>query len=132
MLAKEHGIPFYVAAPTSTIDLSIADGGGHPHRGAAVQTRSRQVGGRLMTIAPRRRGPQPRLRRHPGRLHHGHRHRARHPSPALREELEDRRRIAEGDHFEVQQDGSVWSRQKPVSETIILTFILLYISIYIA
>jgi methylthioribose-1-phosphate isomerase len=25
-LAKEHNIPFYVAAPTSTIDLSLADG----------------------------------------------------------------------------------------------------------
>jgi len=26
ILAKEHGIPFYVAAPLSTIDLSLADG----------------------------------------------------------------------------------------------------------
>ena len=26
VLAKEHGIPFYVAAPTSTIDASLADG----------------------------------------------------------------------------------------------------------
>jgi methylthioribose-1-phosphate isomerase len=26
VLAKEHGIPFYVAAPTSTIDLKLADG----------------------------------------------------------------------------------------------------------
>ncbi len=26
VLAKEHGIPFYVAAPTSTLDLSLADG----------------------------------------------------------------------------------------------------------
>jgi len=26
VLAKEHGIPFYVAAPISTIDLSLADG----------------------------------------------------------------------------------------------------------
>lgn len=26
VLAREHGIPFYVAAPTSTIDLSIPDG----------------------------------------------------------------------------------------------------------
>jgi methylthioribose-1-phosphate isomerase len=30
VLAKEHGIPFYVAAPLSTIDRSIADGGGIP------------------------------------------------------------------------------------------------------
>ena len=26
VLAREHGVPFYVAAPTSTIDMSIADG----------------------------------------------------------------------------------------------------------
>ena len=26
VLAKEHGIPFYVAAPVSTLDLSLSDG----------------------------------------------------------------------------------------------------------
>jgi len=30
ILAKEHGIPFYVAAPLSTIDRSVADGAGIP------------------------------------------------------------------------------------------------------
>jgi methylthioribose-1-phosphate isomerase len=30
VLAKYHGIPFYVAAPLSTIDLSVADGSGIP------------------------------------------------------------------------------------------------------
>ena len=30
VLAKEHGIPFYVAAPWSTIDLSTEDGSGIP------------------------------------------------------------------------------------------------------
>jgi methylthioribose-1-phosphate isomerase len=30
VLAKEHGIPFYVAAPISTIDLNTADGSGIP------------------------------------------------------------------------------------------------------
>ena len=30
VLAKEHGLPFYVAAPFSTIDLSMADGSGIP------------------------------------------------------------------------------------------------------
>ncbi|WP_432822862.1 S-methyl-5-thioribose-1-phosphate isomerase [Trichloromonas sp.] len=30
VLAKEHGIPFYVAAPISTIDMAIADGSGIP------------------------------------------------------------------------------------------------------
>jgi len=30
VLAREHGLPFYVAAPTSTIDLSLADGSAIP------------------------------------------------------------------------------------------------------
>src|SRR6201982_2603955 len=30
VLAKEHGIPFYVAAPISTVDLECADGSGIP------------------------------------------------------------------------------------------------------
>jgi methylthioribose-1-phosphate isomerase len=30
ILAKEHGIPFYVAAPLSTVDLATADGSGIP------------------------------------------------------------------------------------------------------
>jgi methylthioribose-1-phosphate isomerase len=30
ILAKEHGIPFYVAAPMSTVDLRTADGSGIP------------------------------------------------------------------------------------------------------
>lgn len=30
VLAKEHGIPFYVAAPFSTVDLATPDGGGIP------------------------------------------------------------------------------------------------------
>ena len=34
VLAREHGIPFYVAAPLSTIDLDTPDGSEHPHRGA--------------------------------------------------------------------------------------------------
>jgi methylthioribose-1-phosphate isomerase len=30
VLAKEHGIPFYVAAPLSTVDLGTPDGSGIP------------------------------------------------------------------------------------------------------
>ena len=30
LLAKAHGVPFYVAAPSSTFDLSLADGSGIP------------------------------------------------------------------------------------------------------
>ena len=34
LLARAHGIPFYVAAPSSTFDLSIARRLGHPDRAA--------------------------------------------------------------------------------------------------
>ncbi len=49
VLAKENGIPFYVAAPTSTIDLTLPDGGGIP-----IEERNpdevREIGGRLITV----------------------------------------------------------------------------------
>ena len=49
VLAKENGVPFYVAAPTSTIDAAISDGGGIP-----IEERNpdevREVAGRLVTI----------------------------------------------------------------------------------
>ncbi len=49
VLAKEHGIPFYVAAPLSTIDFSLKNGSGIP-----IEERSgdevRRVGGRLITL----------------------------------------------------------------------------------
>ena len=49
VLAKENGVPFYVAAPTSTIDLAVADGGGIP-----IEERNpdevREIGGRLVTL----------------------------------------------------------------------------------
>jgi methylthioribose-1-phosphate isomerase len=37
VLAKRHGIPFYVAAPLSTIDLEVADGHGIPIEERAAQ-----------------------------------------------------------------------------------------------
>ena len=49
VLARENGVPFYVAAPTSTIDRAIPDGGGIP-----IEERSpeevREIGGRLLTL----------------------------------------------------------------------------------
>lgn len=49
VLAKEHGIPFYVAAPLSTVDFNIRDGTGIP-----VENRSpeevRTVRGQLITL----------------------------------------------------------------------------------
>src|SRR6202012_3403407 len=40
VLAKENNVPFYVAAPISTLDLTLADGGGIPieERSAAEVT----------------------------------------------------------------------------------------------
>jgi methylthioribose-1-phosphate isomerase len=49
VLAKENSVPFYVAAPMSTVDPTIADGGGIP-----IEERSpdevREVAGRLVTL----------------------------------------------------------------------------------
>jgi methylthioribose-1-phosphate isomerase len=49
VLARENGVPFYVAAPTSTIDPAVPDGGGIP-----IEERSpeevRGAGGRLVTL----------------------------------------------------------------------------------
>jgi methylthioribose-1-phosphate isomerase len=49
VLAREHGIPFYVAAPRTTIDRSIPDGEGIP-----IEERNpnevRNFGGKLITI----------------------------------------------------------------------------------
>jgi len=49
VLAKENGVPFFVAAPMSTIDLTLPDGGGIP-----IEERNpdevREVGGRLITV----------------------------------------------------------------------------------
>jgi len=49
VLAKENGVPFYVAAPLSTVDATIPDGGGIP-----IEERKpdevREVGGRLLTL----------------------------------------------------------------------------------
>jgi methylthioribose-1-phosphate isomerase len=49
VLAKEHGIPFYVAAPMSTVDASLASGDEIP-----IEERSarevREAGGRCLTL----------------------------------------------------------------------------------
>lgn len=49
VLAKENGVPFYVAAPMSTIDTKLEDGNGIP-----IEERDpgevREVGGRLITV----------------------------------------------------------------------------------
>ena len=47
VLAKEHGIPFYVAAPISTVDLATARRQRHPHR-AAQRKEVTHIAGRQM------------------------------------------------------------------------------------
>ena len=73
VLAKHFGIPFYVAAPTSSIDLSLADRRTNPHRGARPRRSLRRLG--QANRPDGRRRLQPRLRRHPRGLgdgdHHG-------------------------------------------------------------
>jgi len=49
ILAREHGIPFYVAAPFSTVDLETPDGSGIPIEQRAA-TEVTHIGGRQ--IAP--------------------------------------------------------------------------------
>ena len=41
VLAARHGVPFYVCAPTSSVDLDDAGRRGDPDRGAHAPTRSR-------------------------------------------------------------------------------------------
>ena len=64
VLAKEHGIPFYVAAPLSTIDLDTPDGSRDSRSRSATIARSR-----TSARAPDARGrahPQPGVRRDAG------------------------------------------------------------------
>ncbi len=78
VLARAHGVPFYVAAPTSTIDASIATGAEIPieHRAPAEVLGS--------ALARRFRRVQPCVRRHPGPEHQRHRDRGRRAPTPLR------------------------------------------------
>jgi translation initiation factor 2B subunit (eIF-2B alpha/beta/delta family) len=87
VLAHVHGIPFYVAAPVSTLDLSLVSGDLIPieERSSAEVTHLAGI-----SIAPREcRGAPPSLRRHAAPLRHGHRHRARHRAPTVHGEFEN-------------------------------------------
>jgi methylthioribose-1-phosphate isomerase len=48
VLAKEHGIPFYVAAPTSTVDLATPDGSGIPIENRNVREVSHIAGKQMV------------------------------------------------------------------------------------
>ena len=94
VLAKEHGIPFYVAAPWSTIDLSTEDGSRIPieERPAKEVT---HVGSNQIAPAGAS-DSQPRVRRHAAPLHHRHRHRPRHLPSAVHQDPR-RRGLEPGD-----------------------------------
>ena len=73
VLAAHHGIPFYVVAPTSTVDLATPTG-------AAIPIEERDPA----EVTARVPGAQPRLRRDARRADRGDRHRARRPPRAVR------------------------------------------------
>ncbi len=83
LAAKDNGVPFYVALPHSTIDWTLADRQGHPHRAAqrrrgADHERAHQgrTGGGGGDRCPRQPRPQRRLRRDAGAADHRADHRA--------------------------------------------------------
>jgi methylthioribose-1-phosphate isomerase len=49
VLAKEHSLPFYVAAPSNTIDFSLAEGSAIPVEERDPQE-VREIGGRCLTL----------------------------------------------------------------------------------
>ena len=82
VLAARHGIPFYVCAPTSSVDLTTASGDD-----IELEERDARRGPSLPWgphRAARHCGPEPGLRRDPGRAHHRHRHRGGRGRGAVR------------------------------------------------
>ncbi len=57
VLAKEHGIPFYVAAPTSTFDLALADGSAIPIEERSSEEVTHVAGRRVAPEGVRVRNP---------------------------------------------------------------------------
>ena len=84
LLAKAHGIPFYVAAPSSTFDLTPRRRLVHPHRAARPPRDHPRPRPRHGPRGDRR--LQPRLRRDPRRPDRRHHHRARGDPPGQRGE----------------------------------------------
>ena len=82
VLAKEHGIPFYVAAPSSTLDLATESGAGIPIEERPIREVT-HVGTTRITPGGRE-DPQPGVRRHAGALRDGDHHRARRVARAVR------------------------------------------------
>ena len=81
VLAKEHGIPFYVAAPLSTVDFETARWQRDPHR-AARRERSHAYR-RPADGARWRGGGESRVRRHSREVRYSDRDRERHCAGAV-------------------------------------------------
>jgi hypothetical protein len=75
VLAKENGVPFYVAAPVSTIDPACPDGDARSFGGYRARRRAGRPRGR--------RGLESGVRRDAGALRHRHHHGARRRTPSL-------------------------------------------------
>ena len=82
VLARENGVPFYVAAPVSTFDLATPTGEGIPIEERPPQEVTHHAG-RLHGPAGRRRA-QPGVRRDAASVRDRHRLRARHRAASLR------------------------------------------------
>jgi methylthioribose-1-phosphate isomerase len=80
VLAKEHGIPFYVAAPISTVDLACADGARFPSS-SAIRRKSRTL--RESRWCPTACRSKTRVRRDSGEVRGRDHYRARHCPRAL-------------------------------------------------
>ena len=81
ILAREHNLPFYVAAPWATLDLATPNGDAIP----IEQRDPREVthsNGRP-NDPHRSLHRKSRLRRNPRQIHHRHHHRTRRPPPPL-------------------------------------------------
>ena len=115
ILAHAHGIPFYVAAPWSTIDLATADRRRHPDRRAERRAKSRtSAGTQLVPEGAAVRNPAFDVTPH--RYVDGHRHRARRRPSALRHE--DWRSccvIAARHRDVVRRDGGGRRRARPAT-----------------
>ncbi len=79
---REHGVPFIVAAPTSTIDLATPAGAAIPVEERPEDEVVRIAGERIAPDGVARR--EPRLRRDARPARDRDRHRARRPSPSVR------------------------------------------------
>ena len=86
VLAREHKVPFYVAAPLSTVDLATPDGDKIP-----IEERDRRE---VTHLGSSRLTPEgahvrnPGVRRDPAPLHHRHHHREGHLRAAVQREPE--------------------------------------------